>query len=219
MCAAIRPTATRPPPPHRAHRHGRLNLYAFEKAAANPDARFAEIIENIDIGGSRPHPLRGQNFEDVAVVTRRPTNTAPGRRAGPSTAASSAARPAGASPRRPSPPPASYDTAIANALERMEPSMPGQPLRFNDHFPETSASPTPSFQSLRYGENPHQPRGALSRRLRRRHRRGPPAQGKELSYTTSSTSTPAGISSRNSKSPPSPSSSTPIPARGHRVTC
>ena len=33
-----------------------VNLYAFEKTAARPGAKFAEIIENIDIGG--PSMLR-----------------------------------------------------------------------------------------------------------------------------------------------------------------
>src|SRR5690242_2666726 len=28
-----------------------VNLYAFEKVAANPDAEISELIENIDIGG------------------------------------------------------------------------------------------------------------------------------------------------------------------------
>jgi hypothetical protein len=46
-----------------------VNLYAFEKAAANPDARFAEIIENIDIGGPALIRSAAKNFEDVAVVT------------------------------------------------------------------------------------------------------------------------------------------------------
>jgi phosphoribosylaminoimidazolecarboxamide formyltransferase/IMP cyclohydrolase len=64
----------------------------------------------------------------------------------------------------------------------MEPSMPGQPLRFNDHFPETLRISYPLVQSLRYGENPHQ-HAALYRDgsgggIAAAHQ----LQGKELSY-------------------------------------
>src|SRR6202167_5624286 len=47
-----------------------VNLYAFEKTAANPDAKFAEIIENIDIGGPAMVRSAAKNFDDVAIVTR-----------------------------------------------------------------------------------------------------------------------------------------------------
>jgi phosphoribosylaminoimidazolecarboxamide formyltransferase/IMP cyclohydrolase len=158
-----------------------VNLYAFEKAAANPDARFAEIIENIDIGGPALIRSAAKNFEDVAVVTApaeygpladeldlnrglisRETRWRLAQRAFATTGI--------------------YDTAIANALERMEPSMPGQPLRFNDHFPETLRISYPLVQSLRYGENPHQ-HAALYRDgsgggIAAAHQ----LQGKELSY-------------------------------------
>ncbi|MFY9746618.1 MAG: bifunctional phosphoribosylaminoimidazolecarboxamide formyltransferase/IMP cyclohydrolase [Acidobacteriaceae bacterium] len=158
-----------------------VNLYAFEKTAANPDASFAEIIENIDIGGPSMVRSAAKNFEDVAVVTS-PAQYGPladelalslgmlsretrWRLAQKAFAATGI-----------------YDTAIANALERMEPSIPGQPLRHNNQFPETLRISYPLAQSLRYGENPHQ-HAALYRDgsgggIAAAHQ----LQGKELSY-------------------------------------
>src|SRR5277367_1025007 len=46
-----------------------VNLYAFEKTAARPGAKFAEVIENIDIGGPSMVRSAAKNFEDVAIVT------------------------------------------------------------------------------------------------------------------------------------------------------
>ncbi len=106
-----------------------VNLYAFEKTAGNPDAKFEEIIENIDIGGPAMVRSAAKNFEDVAVVTAprdyeflademdlnrgnlsRETRWRLAQRAFAATG--------------------SYDTAIANALEQLEPSTPGMPRRY-----------------------------------------------------------------------------------------
>src|SRR6185312_14780926 len=46
-----------------------VNLYAFEKTASKPGAAFAEIIENIDIGGPSMVRSAAKNFEDVAIIT------------------------------------------------------------------------------------------------------------------------------------------------------
>jgi len=46
-----------------------VNLYAFEKTAANPGVHFEELIENIDIGGPSMIRSAAKNFQDVAVVT------------------------------------------------------------------------------------------------------------------------------------------------------
>ena len=46
-----------------------VNLYEFEKIAANPDAPLAELIENIDIGGPTMIRAAAKNYQDVAVVT------------------------------------------------------------------------------------------------------------------------------------------------------
>jgi phosphoribosylaminoimidazolecarboxamide formyltransferase/IMP cyclohydrolase len=160
-----------------------VNLYAFEKTAAQAGVAFGHLIENIDIGGPSMVRSAAKNFEDVAIVTRvadypalieelkanngalsRETRWRLARQAFGLTAA--------------------YDTAIANTLERIaEAPAPSAPAA-----PDTASLPTtlrinlPLAQSLRYGENPHQ-RAALyadgsglgvagARQL----------QGKELSY-------------------------------------
>ena len=158
-----------------------VNLYAFEKTAANPDAKFAEIIENIDIGGPAMVRSAAKNFEDVAVVTAaadyefladeldlnrgmlsRETRWRLAQRAFAATG--------------------TYDTAIANALERLEPSAPELPLRTSDEFPSTLRISYPLGQTLRYGENPHQ-RAALYRdNSGGGVAAGHQLQGKELSY-------------------------------------
>src|SRR5258708_2762947 len=45
-----------------------VNLYAFEKVAANPDANVPELIENIDIGGPTMIRSAAKNYQDVAIV-------------------------------------------------------------------------------------------------------------------------------------------------------
>ncbi|MBN1900547.1 bifunctional phosphoribosylaminoimidazolecarboxamide formyltransferase/IMP cyclohydrolase [Candidatus Sumerlaeota bacterium] len=45
-----------------------VNLYPFEKVSSNPEATFAEAIENIDIGGPSMLRAAAKNFEDVAVL-------------------------------------------------------------------------------------------------------------------------------------------------------
>src|SRR6476660_1597809 len=47
-----------------------VNLYAFEKTAAQPGVAFGHLIENIDIGGPSMVRSAAKNFEDVAIVTR-----------------------------------------------------------------------------------------------------------------------------------------------------
>ena len=46
-----------------------VNLYAFEKTASRVGVSFAEVIENIDIGGPSMVRSAAKNFADVAVVT------------------------------------------------------------------------------------------------------------------------------------------------------
>jgi phosphoribosylaminoimidazolecarboxamide formyltransferase / IMP cyclohydrolase len=45
-----------------------VNLYAFEKVAANREASLPELIENIDIGGPTMIRAAAKNYQDVAVV-------------------------------------------------------------------------------------------------------------------------------------------------------
>jgi phosphoribosylaminoimidazolecarboxamide formyltransferase / IMP cyclohydrolase len=138
-----------------------VNLYAFEKTAAQPGVPFGHLIENIDIGGPSMVRSAAKNFEDVAIVTRvadypvlieelkasqgslgRATRWQLARKAFALTAA--------------------YDAAIAGTLERI----PGAPAPEAPATPDTTSLPStlrihlPLAQALRYGENPHQ-RAAL----------------------------------------------------------
>ncbi len=45
-----------------------VNLYAFEKAVADPQCPLADAIENIDIGGPTLLRAAAKNFRDVTVV-------------------------------------------------------------------------------------------------------------------------------------------------------
>jgi len=138
-----------------------VNLYAFEKTAAQPGVAFGHLIENIDIGGPSMVRSAAKNFEDVAIVTRvadypalieelksnhgslsRATRWRLARQAFALTAA--------------------YDSAIANTLDKIaEAPAPEAVAEPNtDSLPATIRINMPLAQSLRYGENPHQ-RAAL----------------------------------------------------------
>jgi phosphoribosylaminoimidazolecarboxamide formyltransferase/IMP cyclohydrolase len=160
-----------------------VNLYAFEKTAAQPNVPFGHLIENIDIGGPSMVRSAAKNFEDVAIVTNASdypalaeeltanhgslTRTTRWRLAKQAFATTAA-----------------YDTAIASALDQIpeapEPESPA--LKDTQSLPATLRITLPQAMPLRYGENPHQ-RAALyadgggsgvanARQL----------QGKELSY-------------------------------------
>ena len=160
-----------------------VNLYAFEKTAAQPGVAFGHLIENIDIGGPSMVRSAAKNFEDVAIVTRvadypslieelnanngaltRPTRWRLAKQAFATTSA--------------------YDTAIANTLDKIaeapEPEAPATP--------DTTALPTtlrinfPLAQSLRYGENPHQRAALYADGTGLGIAGAKQLQGKELSY-------------------------------------
>jgi phosphoribosylaminoimidazolecarboxamide formyltransferase/IMP cyclohydrolase len=138
-----------------------VNLYAFEKTAAQAGVAFGQLIENIDIGGPSMVRSAAKNFEDVAIVTRpsdypslieelktahgtlgRETRWRLAKQAFSLTAA--------------------YDTAIANTLDKIAeapaPASPAAPDAAS--FPTTLRVNLALAQPLRYGENPHQ-RAAL----------------------------------------------------------
>ncbi len=138
-----------------------VNLYAFEKTAAQPDVAFGHLIENIDIGGPSMVRSAAKNFEDVAIVTRvadypalidelRSTHGSLSRATRWRLAKQAFALTA------------AYDSAIASTLEQI----PEAPLPDASASPDTNAFPSTLrinyalAQSLRYGENPHQ-RAAL----------------------------------------------------------
>lgn len=138
-----------------------VNLYAFEKTAAQPNVAFGHLIENIDIGGPSMVRSAAKNFEDVAIVTRVADYPALTEELKSTSGALSRetrwrlARQAFATT-------AAYDTAIANTLDQIaEPSQPDQPIQQKtNEFPATLRINFNLAQSLRYGENPHQ-RAAL----------------------------------------------------------
>ena len=138
-----------------------VNLYAFEKTAAQPGVPFGHLIENIDIGGPSMVRSAAKNFEDVAIVTRvsdypalieelkannaglsRETRWRLAKQAFATTAA--------------------YDSAIANTLDAIAsaPTPAESATSDANSFPSTLRINMPLAQSLRYGENPHQ-RAAL----------------------------------------------------------
>ena len=45
-----------------------VNLYAFDKATADPDCTVAHAIENIDIGGPTMLRAAAKNFQDITVL-------------------------------------------------------------------------------------------------------------------------------------------------------
>jgi len=160
-----------------------VNLYAFEKTAAQPGVAFGHLIENIDIGGPSMVRSAAKNFEDVAIVTRvadypslieelkansgalsRETRWKLARQAFATTAA--------------------YDTAIANTLDQIAeapaPTAPAAPDTTN--LPTTLRINLKQAQSLRYGENPHQRAALYSDGTGQGIAGAHQLQGKELSF-------------------------------------
>ena len=140
-----------------------VNLYAFEQTASKPGATFAEVIENIDIGGPSMVRSAAKNFEDVAIVTSTADYDALAEELAANKGAVSRetrwrlARKAFAVT-------AAYDTAIANTLEKITTGQAESPVEFADpvksELPSTLRISYPMAMPLRYGENPHQ-RAAL----------------------------------------------------------
>jgi phosphoribosylaminoimidazolecarboxamide formyltransferase/IMP cyclohydrolase len=168
-----------------------VNLYPFAAAAERPGITLDELVEEIDIGGPSMVRAAAKNHANVAIVT------SPDRY----TAILEAVRGAGHVPdglraalaieafRHT----AAYDARIAAELPgRMtvagvdlpdEPGLPGAA----DPFPQSLTIGLEKVETLRYGENPHQP-AARYRRAGARADNGPFAtgaatlQGKQLSY-------------------------------------
>jgi phosphoribosylaminoimidazolecarboxamide formyltransferase / IMP cyclohydrolase len=130
-----------------------VNLYAFEKTAANPGVVFEELIENIDIGGPSMIRSAAKNFHDVAVVTSPSDYAAIAdelSRNGGSLSLDTKwhlAQKAFATT-------AAYDSAIASTLDRIPPDFHLPPAGYS--FPPTLRLSFDKVLDLRYGENPHQ---------------------------------------------------------------
>ena len=165
-----------------------VNLYAFAATAQKPGVSFAEIIENIDIGGPSMLRSAAKNFEDVAVVTS-PADYA-------SLTAELAANSGSLSretrwtlAKQAFALTAAYDAAIASTLETIAPAPEGQ--FENPHIPavfDASTLPStirviePQSAILRYGENPHQQAALYSDGSGTGVAGALQLQGKELSY-------------------------------------
>jgi phosphoribosylaminoimidazolecarboxamide formyltransferase/IMP cyclohydrolase len=170
-----------------------VNLYPFAAAARKPGLSFDELVEEIDIGGPSMVRAAAKNHASVAIVTSPVRYDAvlaaldeggevpPGLRAALAVEAYRHT--------------AAYDARIAAELPgRMaeagidlprEPGLPGG----DDPYPQVLTVSMEKVETLRYGENPHQP-AARYRRTDREPRPAdgpfaagePPLQGKALSY-------------------------------------
>jgi phosphoribosylaminoimidazolecarboxamide formyltransferase / IMP cyclohydrolase len=159
-----------------------VNLYPFERAAADPATPFDHLIEEIDIGGPSLVRAAAKNFRDVLVVVSPHDYdrvlAALDEPNGPSVAFRfDLARTAFAHT-------ATYDAAIFSALDTVTMPANGPPVR--DHARIVGASQLmlalPKVRDLRYGENPHQ-RAAWYAAAAGGLGGADVLQGKELSYT------------------------------------
>ncbi|NUS61777.1 MAG: bifunctional phosphoribosylaminoimidazolecarboxamide formyltransferase/IMP cyclohydrolase [Lysobacter sp.] len=126
-----------------------LNLYPFEKVAANPESTMDEIVENIDIGGPAMLRSAAKNFARVAVATD------PAQYAsiieelqgndGTLSARTRFALSVAAFNRV-----AQYDAFISDYLSSINED------GTRSHFPAQQNSNFVKVMDLRYGENPHQ---------------------------------------------------------------
>lgn len=163
-----------------------VNLYAFEKIAAKPGATFAEVIENIDIGGPSMVRSAAKNFEDVAIVTAAADYPILGEELA-ANAGSLSRETRWSLAQKAFALSAAYDTAIANALESIISPEPAEaPVQFADpskaDFPSTLRIAYPLAASLRYGENPHQRAALYADGSATGIARATQLQGKELSF-------------------------------------
>ena len=201
-----------------------VNLYPFAEAARKPGLSFDELVEEIDIGGPSMVRAAAKNHASVAIVTspaRYDAVLAALDEHGtiPLGLRSALAVEAFAHT-------AAYDARIAAELPcRMrdagvdlppEPGLPGA----EDPYPPVLTISMAKVETLRYGENPHQP-AARYRRTDREPRAGegpfatgePPLQGKALSYNNVLDASAAAVAGpAPARARPSSSSSTPTRA-------
>jgi phosphoribosylaminoimidazolecarboxamide formyltransferase/IMP cyclohydrolase len=153
-----------------------VNLYPFAATVARPNCRYAEAIENIDIGGPAMLRAAAKNHESVAVTvdpTDYPALLAElAAHDGCTTAATRSRLAAKAFAHT-----ARYDTMVASYLTSRQESAA-------EPFPATLPLVFEKAQDLRYGENPHQ-QAALYREPMAREpgvARAQVLQGKDLSF-------------------------------------
>jgi phosphoribosylaminoimidazolecarboxamide formyltransferase / IMP cyclohydrolase len=153
-----------------------VNLYPFQATVADPDCRFDDAVENIDIGGPAMLRAAAKNHSGVAVVVdpadyQKVVNELKAHGAVSGATRFELARKVFAHT-------AAYDGAIANYLFALDEK------KNRREYPEILTLQFLKRQDLRYGENPHQSaafyrderpvEGSLARYRQ--------VQGKELSY-------------------------------------
>ena len=161
-----------------------VNLYAFEKTAAQPGVAFGHLIENIDIGGPSMVRSAAKNFEDVAIVTSVADYPALIEEFKSANGAALSRETRWRLARQAFATTAAYDTAIANTLDQIaeapEPLASAAPQVPSLHT--TLRINFPLAQSLRYGENPHQRAALYSDGTGLGIAGATQLQGKELSF-------------------------------------
>ena len=160
-----------------------VNLYPFEKVAANPKATLEELIENIDIGGPSMVRSAAKNHARVAIVCD-PADydrvLAEIERDGEVSKATRLELAAKAFAHT-----AAYDAAISGLLSGPRAADADATIGANP-YPKYLTLPFERAYGLRYGENPHQSgafyveRNAPAGSLARAESLG--AGGKELSF-------------------------------------
>ncbi|MGL5807922.1 MAG: bifunctional phosphoribosylaminoimidazolecarboxamide formyltransferase/IMP cyclohydrolase [Xenococcaceae cyanobacterium] len=151
-----------------------VNLYPFEKTIAKPDCTVSEAIENIDIGGPAMLRASAKNFSHLTVLCnpdRYGEYLEQLRQSGGNVSLEFRQKMAGIAFNHT----CAYDRAISNYFATLDAE--------TEILPQTYNLTGDRLQSLRYGENPHQPAAwyqtgsqptgwAAAEKL----------QGKELSY-------------------------------------
>ncbi len=157
-----------------------VNLYAFEKTSQRPGVAFADVIENIDIGGPSMVRSAAKNFADVAIVTSTADYSLLAEELTTNSGSLShatrwkLAKTAFAVT-------AAYDAGIASALESIE-APNGKAVFSQDALPSTIRVIDPLANTLRYGENPHQKAALYTDGSGKGVANAKQLQGKELSY-------------------------------------
>ena len=153
-----------------------VNLYPFADTVSRPNCRYAEAIENIDIGGPAMLRAAAKNHESVAVAVDPADYPALlaelAAHDGCTTAATRSRLAAKVFAHT-----AQYDTMVASYLA-------GRQESATERFPATLPLVFQKAQDLRYGENPHQ-QAALYREPMAREAGIAAArvlQGKDLSF-------------------------------------
>jgi phosphoribosylaminoimidazolecarboxamide formyltransferase/IMP cyclohydrolase len=157
-----------------------VNLYAFEKTSQRPGVTFADVIENIDIGGPSMVRSAAKNFSDVAIVT----SAADYSLLAEELAANAGSLTLGTRWRLAKAAfavTAAYDAGIATTLESIE-SPTGKAVFSQEQLPPTMRVIDPLSQALRYGENPHQKAALYTDGSDKGIANARQLQGKELSY-------------------------------------